>query len=187
MSKTGQASAPLRGEAVWEAWAERPGLRPEEKKVSNRFDEGRTLRAEGASTCAGLHLAIDEFPFCTRRAAAATTACWTGRILDHRPSPTGRCSPVSPRPDPRIGRGPLPSAPAAASVRRPSEPPVATGRGECRTGRSCGWEMTLVGQESAANPKIWRSQLVWLAVDCQHCLLGSRNEQRPRCPAGEGL
>ena len=113
VGRGGAASRPGTARGAWEAGRSVRAL-ARMSRQKYRFDEGRMLRAKGASTCAGLRLAIDEFPFCTRRAAAATTACWSGRVFGHRPSPTGRCSPVSPRPHPRED----PSRPASFRSRR---------------------------------------------------------------------
>ena len=111
---------------AWEAWRSARAL-ARMGRQKYRFDEGRTLRAAGF------------------RRAGAVACCWQVTRSARRgqgrrrpsPGPDGGCSPsldlgaLQP-PGLRIRIAPsrpAPSAPAAASVRRPSEPPCdGTGR-----------------------------------------------------------
>ena len=40
--------------------------------------------------------------------------------------------------------------------------------GQCRTGRSCGWEMTLLAGGLRGGSGGWAREVVWLTGDCQH-------------------
>ena len=125
-----RASAPLREKRWWEALAERPGLRPDEKKVSTVSTKAERSARKALPRARGYPSLLTSSPSARggqrqRRLPAGPDGYWitAPRRLDVA-APSARV----PIPE-ETGRGPLPSAPAAASVRRPSEPPGATGRG----------------------------------------------------------